>query len=107
MTEQGKTSDSLFIIMEGHVEISGTNDDGVEGTIGVISSKQTVGEASLFDESPSAVSAQVIFAEARVLKIERKEVEQLVRLYPDIGVGLLRAVGSRLRTLEEMVLKLG
>lgn len=107
LTEQGKTSDSLFIIMEGHVEISGTNDDGVEGTIGVISSKQTVGEASLFDESPSAVSAQVIFAEARVLKIERKEVEQLVRLYPDIGVGLLRAVGSRLRTLEEMVLKLG
>ncbi|OMF29378.1 hypothetical protein BK133_17735 [Paenibacillus sp. FSL H8-0548] len=107
LMKQGEASQAIVIIIEGHVEVSGKNDDGTEGTIGVLGSKQTIGEAGLFDDRPSLVSAEVLFDHARVLEIEGAEAARLVRLYPDIGIGLLRSISQRLRTLEHMLLKLG
>jgi HEAT repeat protein/ATP/ADP translocase len=107
LIKQGEASQAIIIIIEGHVEVSGKNEDGTEGTIGVLGSKQTIGEAGLFDDLPSLVSAEVLFDQARVLEIEGAEAARLVRLYPDIGIGLLRSISQRLRTLEHMLLKLG
>ncbi|THF76866.1 cyclic nucleotide-binding domain-containing protein [Cohnella fermenti] len=107
LVKQGERASSMFVVVEGHVEIGGKSDDGSEGTIGIIGAHQTLGEAGLFDDRPSHVSAQVIFDEARVLEIEGQETAKLVRLYPDVGVGLLRSIGNRLRLMEDMVLKLG
>ena len=107
LVRQGEPGRSLVLIVEGHVEISGRTDDGREGTIGVLGPKQTFGEAGLFDDRPSPVSAQVILGSARVLEIDGGEAARLVRMYPDIGVGLLRSIGGRLRTMEQLLLKLG
>ena len=107
LLRQGEQGQLLAIIMSGHVELSGVNDAGMEGTIGVLSELQTIGETSLFDEQPSSIDAQVILGEAKVLQIESKEMTKLVRLYPEIGVGLLRAMSMRLRTLERLFIKLG
>jgi HEAT repeat protein len=107
LMKQGESAITLFVVVEGHVEISGKNEDGTEGTIGIIGPKGSMGEAGLFDERPSHVSAQVLFDPVRVLEIEGREAARLVRLYPDIGVGMLRSIGDRLRTMEHMVLKLG
>ncbi|TBL80783.1 cyclic nucleotide-binding domain-containing protein [Paenibacillus thalictri] len=107
LIKQGESSVALKVIVEGHVEISGVNEDGIEGTISVLGSKQSIGEAALFDDRPSLVSAQALFDHVRVLEIEGNETVRLVRLYPDIGIGLLRSVGNRLRTMERMMLKLG
>lgn len=107
LVKQGEPSLSLVVIVEGHVEISGRDAAGKEGTVGVFGPKQSFGEAALFDDRPSLVSAQALFEPVRVLEIEGEEMSRLVRLYPDIGVGLLRAAGNRIRTLEQLVLKLG
>jgi hypothetical protein len=107
LIRQGEPSDSLIVIVEGHIELSGKNADGVEGTIGVAGPMQSVGEAGLFDDRPSLVSAQVILEGAVVLEIEGSEATRLVRLYPDIGIGLLRSISHRLRAMEHLVLKLG
>lgn len=107
LMRQGEKASSMFVVVDGHVELGGRNDDGTEGTIGIVGTKQSLGEAGLFDERPSHVSAQVIFDEVRVLEIEGKEAARLVRLYPDVGVGLLRSISNRLRLMEDMVLKLG
>ncbi|WP_141501597.1 cyclic nucleotide-binding domain-containing protein [Paenibacillus luteus] len=107
LIKQGEASQAIVIIIEGHVEVSGKNEDGTEGTIGILGSKQTIGEAGLFDDLPSLVSAEVLFDDARVLEIEGVEAARLVRLYPDIGIGLLRSISQRLRSLEHMLLKLG
>lgn len=107
LIRQGEAGQELTIIIEGHVELSGKNGDGTEGTIGIAGAKQTIGEAGLFDGSPSPVSAQVLFEDAKVLQIASEEVTRLVRLYPDIGIGLLRSISGRLRSLEQMLLKLG
>lgn len=107
LVRQGEPGRSLVMIVDGHVEISGRTEDGREGTIGVLGPMQTFGEAGLFDDRPSLVSAQVILDRARVLEIDGREAARLVRLYPDIGVGLLRSIGGRLRTMEHLLLKLG
>lgn len=107
LMRQGETSQSLIMIVEGHVEVSGRIADGKEGTIGVVGPMQTIGEAGLFDDRPSNVSAQVLFEKAKVLEIAGEETARLVRLYPDIGVGLLRSISVRLRSMEQLVLKLG
>ncbi|WP_309120028.1 MFS transporter [Paenibacillus sp.] len=107
LVKQGEPSVSLIVIVEGHVELSGRDAAGKEGTVGVFGPKQSFGEGALFDDRPSLVSAQALFEPVRVLEIEGGEMSKLVRLYPDIGVGLLRAAGHRIRTLEQLVLKLG
>lgn len=107
LVRQGEPGRSLVMIVEGHMEISGKTGEGREGTIGVLGPMQTFGETGLFDDRPSLVSAQVILGSARVLEIDGREAARLVRLYPDIGVGLLRSIGGRLRTMEHLLLKLG
>jgi hypothetical protein len=107
LMEQGKPGRALFIIVEGNVEVSGRSEDGTEGTIGVLGPLQTIGEAGLFDDRPSMVSAQAVLDKARVLEIQGEEAARLVRLYPDIGVALLRSLSGRLRQMEHMLLSLG
>jgi len=107
LIRQGERQRSLFVIVEGHIEVSGRKEDGQEGTIGVFGPKQSIGEAGLFDDRPSPVSAQVLFDQARVLEIAGEEAARLIRLYPDIGIGLLRSISSRLRSMENLMLRLG
>jgi len=107
LVRQGEPNVSLIVIVDGHVEISGADASGREGTVGVLGPKQSFGEGALFDDRPSLVSAQALFEPVRALEIEGAEMSRLVRLYPDIGIGLLRAAGNRIRSLEQLVLKLG
>ncbi len=107
LVTQDANHSSLIVIVEGNVEISGTIDDGTQGTLRIVGARQTIGEAGLFDDHMSLVSAQVLFDEARVLEIEKAEMARLVRLYPEIGIGLLKSVSQRVRTMEHMLLKLG
>jgi HEAT repeat protein len=107
LVKQGETGIALVAIVEGHVELSGQDSMGNIGTIGVLGPKQSFGESALFDDRPSLISAQALFDQVRTLRIKSGELSHLVRLYPDIGVGLLRASGDRIRTLEQLILKLG
>jgi hypothetical protein len=46
------------------------------------------------------------FGNVRVLALQRDDVTRLIRLYPEIGIGLLRASLARIRMLEEMMMKI-
>lgn len=105
--EQGKPCMNLFVILEGHVELSSVSKNGVEGTIGVMSTKQFFGETTVLSSAPSTVSAQAIFDDVRVLTIQGDDLARLIRLYPEIGIGLLHASSTKIRMLEDMVLKFG
>jgi len=107
LIRQGESGHALFLIVEGHVELSGKNEDGTEGTLGVFGPMQAIGESALFDSGPSRISAQALFDKARVLVIDGEQAVRLVRLYPDIGVGLLRSISHRLQSTEQLLLKLG
>lgn len=106
LLERGKVNDALYVVIEGNVELTSVSAAGWEGTLGVLSVGEVCGATSALDESPSTVTAQAFFGEVRTLALRRADINRLVRLYPEIGIGLLRASLARVRLLEEMMMKI-
>ncbi len=102
---RGEICTELTIVVEGHIELSGLTASGAEGTIKVLGAADTLGEESMFDEQPSIFTAEAILGEARLLHIAISELGTLMRLYPDIGVGLVRAMSRRIRTMEQLFIQ--
>lgn len=107
LIRRGEAHSRMYLIIEGNIELSGVMADGSEGTIGVLGAKQAFGETAVLDESPSAVSAQAFFDDVRVLALRGEDLARLVRLYPEIGIGLLHASSARVRLLENMLMRMG
>lgn len=106
LVRRGEKNSALFVLVEGNLELTSVSAAGWEGTLGVLGPGDVCGANSALDESPSAVTAQAFFGSVRVLALEREDVTRLVRLYPEIGIGLLRASLARIRLLEEMMMRI-
>ncbi|WNR44022.1 HEAT repeat domain-containing protein [Paenibacillus roseipurpureus] len=106
LLRRGEANSAMYLIIEGHVELSNETGVGETATIGVLGAKQAVGETTALTGSPSAITAQVIFDEVRVLTLQGESLSRLVRLYPEIGIGMLHASSARVRLLENMLLKM-
>jgi HEAT repeat protein len=107
LLRQGETNSGMYLIVEGNVELSSVSSSGLESTIGVLGPKQSFGETTALDQAKSSITAQVIFDEVRVLSLRGDNLERLMRLYPEIGIGLLHASSARVRLLESMLTKMG
>lgn len=107
LLRKGEASDSIYVIISGTVELSGRSAAGIEGTIGVLASGDVFGETSALEGAPSNVSANALLGEVQLLAMKGEDVSRLIRLHPEIGIGLLRASFARVRHLEEMIMKLG
>ncbi|QJD84375.1 cyclic nucleotide-binding domain-containing protein [Cohnella herbarum] len=106
LLKRGEGNPAMYVIIEGNVELTSISAAGWEGTLGVLGAGEVCGATSALDESPSSVTAQAFFGDIRVLALQREDVTRLVRLYPEIGIGLLRASLARIRLLEEMMMKI-
>ncbi|WP_310188357.1 cyclic nucleotide-binding domain-containing protein [Bacillus sp. 3255] len=106
LLRRGQSNSAMYLIIEGNVELSNETGSGETGTIGVLGPKQAFGETTALDGSPSSITAQAIFDEVRVLALQGESLSRLVRLYPEIGIGLLHASSARVRLLENMLLKM-
>ena len=96
LLERGKVNDALYVVIEGNVELTSVSAAGWEGTLGVLTAGEVCGATSALDDTPSTVTAQAFFGEVRALALRRSDINRLVRLYPEIGIGLLRASLARL-----------
>ncbi|WP_276357825.1 HEAT repeat domain-containing protein [Cohnella caldifontis] len=105
LVRRGEKHTAFYVVVEGNLELTSVSAAGWEGTLGVLGPGEVCGANSALDGSPSAVSAQAFFGDVRVLVLERDDVTRLVRLYPEIGIGLLRASLARIRLLEEMMMR--
>ncbi|NOU87170.1 cyclic nucleotide-binding domain-containing protein [Paenibacillus sp. LMG 31460] len=106
LLRRGERNAAMYLIIEGNVELSNETGIGETVTIGVLGPKQAFGETTALDGSPSSITAQAIFDEVRVLTLQGESLSRLVRLYPEIGIGLLHASSARVRLLENMLLKM-
>ncbi|MEW9700857.1 HEAT repeat domain-containing protein [Paenibacillus sp. SI8] len=106
LLRRGESNAAMYLIIEGNVELSNETGVGEAVTIGVLGPKQALGETTALDGTPSSITAQVIFDEVRVLSLQGESLSRLVRLYPEIGIGLLHASSARVRLLENMLLKM-
>ncbi|MEK0313947.1 HEAT repeat domain-containing protein [Cohnella sp. 56] len=103
---RGETSEALYVIVDGNVELTSITAAGLEATLGVLGAGEVCGATSALDESASTVSAHALLGDVRALGLQREALTRLIRLYPDIGLGLLRASLARVRLLEQMMMRI-
>lgn len=106
LLRRGASSEALYVIVEGNVELTSVTAAGLEATLGVLGAGEVCGATAALGESASTVSAHALLGDVRALGLERGELTRLIRLYPDIGLGLLRASLARVRLLEEMLMRI-
>ncbi|WP_162463157.1 HEAT repeat domain-containing protein [Paenibacillus psychroresistens] len=103
----GEINDTLYLIISGNVELSSVSSEGLEGSFGVLGPKESLGDTSILEHIPSSLTGQVLLGEIHVLEMNGEDLTRLVRRYPEIGIGLLRAASRRVRLLEKMIIKMG
>ncbi|MGO4543381.1 Npt1/Npt2 family nucleotide transporter [Paenibacillus sp. 2TAB23] len=106
LLERGEPNPAMYVIVDGNIELTSISAAGWEGTIGVLGTGDVCGVTSALDNTASTVTAQSLLGDVKVLKLLGENVSRLIRLYPEIGIGLLRASFARIRLLEEMMMRI-
>ena len=94
--------DALFIISGGQVKVSIVSEDGREVILSLLGEGAVFGELSLLDGKPR--SANVVATEPTELyMVRRSDFLQLVYRVPQIAIGLLAELASRLRKTDRKI----
>lgn len=107
LLRSGEINDTLYLIISGNVELSGVSSEGWEGSFGILGPKDSLGDTSVLEHIPSLLTAQALMGDIHVLEMSGEDLARLVRRYPEIGIGLLKAASRRVRLLEKMIIKMG
>jgi len=83
----GDVGDAMYVVLDGELSVE-------HGP--TLAASAVVGEMALVDAAPRARTVRAITS-ARVLAIRRDDFQRALRRWPDLGMGLLRTLASRLR----------
>ena len=88
--------DHLYVITEGKIGISIDPDPAKKEFVAYIGPGEAFGEMNLVDDLPRSATAHVI-EDTRVLSLEKSRLNGLLLSYPEIGVGIMRALSLKIR----------
>ena len=98
----GDPGDSLFVIREGEVEVFFKDDTGGRIVLETARSGDFFGELSLLDNGPRTASVVAVRA-TEALRVDRGDLDHLLRLHPEAALELLTAMGRRMRVTAELL----
>jgi CRP-like cAMP-binding protein len=91
LIEEGKSDDSLYVLVEGNLEVvKRTSSDGT-ASIAVVREGHLAGELSFIDSEVHTVGLRAL-SDGRVLSLSRKSFESLVESDPQLVYKVMRAV---------------
>jgi CRP-like cAMP-binding protein len=93
---QGQEGTSLFVVVEGTVEVMLRRDDGNDWPVDTMSKGAVVGEMSLLTGEPRTATVRAVTG-VTVYEIGRRQYEPLLRARPQLIDDLARIVEARLR----------
>jgi len=99
---QGEPVRNLFLILEGQVKTTRSNDDGQEATIRLLRPGETLMDAVIFMGSPSPVSAQTMEASSLLL-IPADTVRRHVLKDPQFATNMLRIVTTHYKHAMQQI----
>jgi CRP-like cAMP-binding protein len=88
--------DHLYIVTEGKIGISIDPDPAKKEYVAFIGPGEAFGEMNLVDDLPRSATAHVI-EDTRVLALEKSRLRGLVLSYPEISIGMMRALSLKIR----------
>jgi CRP/FNR family transcriptional regulator, cyclic AMP receptor protein len=97
---QGDLGEALFIIVEGHVKVFVTSEEGDEMVLVTLGPSEVFGELSLMDGGPRSASAEAL-EPTKLLAIGRGPLLEVLRDHPEATDALLRSLGAVVRRLTE------
>lgn len=98
----GDPGDSLYIIRSGEVEVFFKDDTGQRIVLETAGERHFFGEMSLLDGGPRTASVMVT-GDLEALRVDRGDLDLLLRQHPSAALDLLAAMGRRLRQTGELL----
>jgi CRP/FNR family transcriptional regulator, cyclic AMP receptor protein len=92
----GDPGDSLYVLTRGVVEIYFKDTTGQRIVLETLNAGEFFGEISLLDGGPRTASA-VVREEMEAIRVDRHDLDALIRRHPHAALDLLAATGRRLR----------
>jgi len=96
--EAGDMGLELYIITSGRIGISVDPDPGRQVFINELKAGDCLGEMALIDNEPRSATAHVL-EDTQALALEKDRLHGLLMSYPELGIGMLRALSQRLRAM--------
>jgi CRP/FNR family transcriptional regulator len=105
---QGETTDGMFVIQEGEVEVLHER-DGTEIRLNTLTQPDFFGEVPFFErvQDPGVVRATIrALGDVRVLTVDKATIVRRLHEDPGLGYRIMETMSRRMRTLEEEVIRL-
>ena len=92
----GDQGDQLYIVVEGRIGISIDPNPANKDYVAFIGTGEAFGEMNLVDDLARSATAHVI-EDTRTLVLEKSRLRGLLLSYPEISIGMMRALSLRIR----------
>lgn len=102
--DMGDTGLELYIIIAGRIGISVDPDPSKPVYISELKAGDSLGEMALIDNERRSATAHVL-EDTEALALDNEKFQGLLLSYPELGIGMLRALSQRLRALSPVLLK--
>lgn len=102
--DMGDMGLELYIITSGHIGISVDPDPTSQVFVNELRAGDCLGEMALIDNEPRSATAHVL-EETQALALDKDRLHGLLMSYPELGIGMLRALSQRLRAMSAKLAK--
>ena len=102
--DKGDMGLELYIITSGHIGISVDADPTCQIFINELWAGDCLGEMALIDNEPRSATAHAL-EDTQALALEKDRLHGLLMSYPELGIGMLRALSQRLRAMTPKLAK--
>lgn len=98
----GDPGDSMYVIRSGEVEAYFKDDTGKRIVLETSRAGAFFGELSLLDNGPRTASV-VVTRDVEALRIDREDLDHLLRRHPEAALEMLTAMGRRMRVTADLL----
>ena len=99
--QAGDLDDSLYIVHQGQIRITHLADSGKEQLIRLLNPGEFTGEWTIFTDAGYHENFAQATRETNVCTIQRDDLEELLREYPDISTVILKTMANRLQESQK------
>ena len=94
----------LYILTSGRIGISIDPDPSQQVFISELKAGDSLGEMALIDNEVRSATAHVL-EDTQAFALDNEKFQGLLKSYPELGIGMLRALSQRLRALSPVLVK--
>lgn len=102
LINEGESSDSLYVILQGKVKVFASGEHGKEITLRIQGPNEFFGELALIDEAPRSASIVTLTA-SRIAVVSRDDLLRSLGEDPSLAFKLLRILVNHIRSLTDNV----